>query len=112
MPIQVEATQVRMEDGLLVISLVPPIPIGGQSWQFEVLNRFGGVSGRIIKSMASGHYNVSGMNIVNSGQGVMNVAINSVDTSGLQWGNYAFTVTRLDSGNRQAATEGFLKIQP
>lgn len=112
MPIQVQAPLVRMEDGLLVVQLTPAVAIGGQSWQFECMNRFGGVSGRIIKNMSSGFIAVSGMNIVSSGLGTMNITINSRDTSGLPYGNYAFAVTRLDSGNRTAATEGFLLLLP
>ena len=112
MPIQVDAPFVKFDDGILVVTLQPSIPIGGQNYQFECQNRFGGVSGRIVKSMASGRYNVSGMNIVNSGQGVMNVTIDSANTSGLQYGNYAFTIQRLDSGNRSTVTEGYILILP
>lgn len=112
MPIQVQAPLIRMEDGLLVIQLAPSIAIGGQSWQFELMNRFGGVSGRIVKNMASGFLVSSGMNITNSGIGIMTVQVNSQDTSGLPYGNYVFAVTRLDSGNRTAATEGYLLLLP
>lgn len=112
MPIQVDAPFVRFDDGLLIVSLQPPTPIGGQNYQFECMGRFGGASGRIIKSMASGRYNVSGMNIVDSGQGRMSVTIDSVNTSGFQYGNYAFTIQRLDSGNRSTVTEGYLMVNP
>lgn len=112
MSVQADFSLARQEDGVLIISMTPVIPIGGQNYQFQVTKRFGGTSGLITKSMHSGFYNVSGMNIVNSGQGIMRVNINEVDTSGREWGNYSFNVQRLDSGNRTVVSEGYLVILP
>jgi hypothetical protein len=112
MPILADFTLCRYEDGSLVVSLAPGTNIGGWSMRFALQHRFGGISGIIEKWMASGYYGVSGMNINNSGQGVFNIGVNSADTSGLDFGNYAYTVERLDSGFRTILTEGYLQLTP
>lgn len=103
----------KFEDGVLTVVMTPATAIGGRSIQFEVSHRIGGsTSGMPIKSVASGYNNVSGINITNSGAGQFNVIINSADTSGLDYGNYAYQVTRLDSGNRTVISEGVFTVGP
>lgn len=112
MPVLVDAPYVQYTDGVLNVSLENPTPIGGWSVQFKIMKRFGGVSGLITKSMASGFYGVSGMNIIGSGNAHMRITLNTVDTSGLAYGNYAFKIERTDSGFVTPLTEGFLLIEP
>ena len=103
----------RQEDGVLVISLTPSAAIGGRNFQFSVGKRQGWTaSGLITKNMNSGFYGTSGMNIINSGQGIMSIALNSVDTSGRDFGAYAFKNEILDSGSRTITTQGYLLLSP
>ena len=97
------------EDGLLVISMTPEEPVGGWTLQTVVTKRFGGTP-LVSRYMASGYYGVSGMNIVNSGQGIFSVTLNSSDFSGKDPGNYAFQITRTDSGSRTNLTDGYLML--
>lgn len=104
---------VRMEDGTLTIEMVPAEPIGGWSLQFSVKHRFGGETNLITKVGASGFYlGESGVQIVNSGQGIFNVRLNAVDTSGFDFKNYAFLAERMDSGYRTTLAEGFITLTP
>lgn len=101
----------RYEDGVLNFGLEPPQPVGAWTVQFQVTQRFGSTSGLITKSISSGYNIVSGITVVNSGLGQMNIAINHVDTSGFQPGNYAYSVVRQDSGNVATLTEGYLLLR-
>lgn len=112
MPVIVNITISRYEDAVLTIGLEPPTPVGGHTIQFQTLRAFGGVSGLINKYVASGLNNQSGINITNSGQGIFNVRINELDTSGWNYGNYAYQVKRLDSGFATVYTEGFINLVP
>jgi hypothetical protein len=60
--------------------------------------------------MASGYYGVSGMNIVNSGQGQFRITLDAVDTSGFVAGNYAYEIRRLNSGNITSLTQGYITV--
>ena len=102
----------RYEDGVLTIPMVPPVAIGGWSIRYTEQKRFGGSTNLITKSVASGFNGASGITITNSGQGIFNIAINSVDSSGLEYGNDAFVVERMDSGHRTSLTEGYRLINP
>lgn len=102
----------QFSDGTLTIPLQPPTAIGGWNVRMTCMKRFGGVSGFFVKSMASGFYGVSGMNIVNSGNGTMNATINSADTSGMAYGTYAVVIERMDSGFRTPLSNGFLINTP
>ena len=75
-------------------------------------NRFGGISGFAIASVASGYNGQSGINITNSGQGVLNITIPSLATSGIDFKNYAFAIERLDSGFRTVLSEGYVLLLP
>ncbi len=94
-------------DGVLTIELEPPIAIGGWSIQYFETHRPGNLSGQVIKSMTSGFYAVSGMNIVNSGQGIFSMNVYATDTSGRCPGNYAFQFRRTDSGLHKVLVEGY-----
>ena len=112
MSVQVDFSLARYEDGVLTVSMEPPVPIGGWTIQFAVVKNFGGTNYLINKSVASGYNNASGINILNSGNGVFNVNINGVDTSGMNYGNYAHATTRLDSGAYTVLAEGNFTIGP
>lgn len=101
---------IKYDDGVLTIALTPPAPIGGWDLRFSLTKRFGGESLLVTKSCASGYNNVSGINIVNSGQGIFNVALSSVDTSGLQPGLYASRCERMNSGARTTLSEGYMVL--
>lgn len=104
---------IRKEDALLSISLNPPVSIAGWSLEFRVNKRFGSCSGLIIKSANLPTFNnVSGINVTNTAQGMFQVTLNSVDTSGFDFGNYAYGVQRLNAGNVTALSEGFLILLP
>lgn len=103
----------KKNDSTLTIPLSPPVPIGGWEVEFQLNQNFPlppKSSGLIVKSMASGFYGVSGMNIVNSGQGSFRVSIPSVDTSGLCAGNYAYAIRRTNSGFYTTLTEGYASL--
>lgn len=112
MPHEQDFSISRYVDVTVVIDVRPPMPIGGLDIRMTVSDRFGSTSPRFVKYMASGFYGVSGLAIVNSGQGVLSARIRSLDTSGLDWGNYAFEVKRWDSGNVTDLTQGYLILKP
>lgn len=102
----------QQEDGTLSIGLTPPTVISGWSLRFFVTKRFGGVSGLIQAYAASGFNNVSGINVVNGQQGIFQVSIPSVATSGMDAGNLSYTIARLDSGSRTILSEGYILLTP
>lgn len=113
MSIQFDMPLAKWEDGILTITLTPPQPIGGWDIRFHAQKRFGEVtSGAVVKSCASGFGGgQSGITIVNSGQGILNIRINEVNTSGWDFGNYAATVQRFNSG-RTLLSQGYLVLLP
>jgi hypothetical protein len=108
----VDFTLARYADGTLIISMAPPVAIGGWNLRLQVLNNFGGISGLIQKYSASGLNGMSGITITDSGNGVMQIQFNSQDTSGMDYGNYAMILEKLNSGSRTPIAEGFLTIGP
>lgn len=111
MPLQADYTLARYEDGILSLSLKTPSAIGGMSVEFTVMNRYGGEP-FIRNSMASGFIGVSGINITNSGNGVMATAIYDAQMSGKPYQNYASQWRRLDSGYMKVISEGYLIYTP
>ena len=98
-------------DSTVTIQLTPPTAIGGWSLEYRVTNRFGGVSGILIGSLASGYIgNVSGMTVTNSGNGIFSVQIRASVVSGWDNGAYSWTATRTDSGSRTVLAEGYLLL--
>lgn len=113
MAIQFDMPLARWEDGILTVELTPPTPIGGWDIRFKVQKRFGIASGLIQKSAASGFVaGQSGITFVNSGTGIINIAIQKPDTSGLDFGNYAVSIQRVNSGFQTALSQGFLILYP
>ena len=99
------------EDGILVISMTPPVPIGGWPIEWSASVAFGGTA-FVTKSCASGYHGVSGITIQNSGAGIFQVRINSVDTSGVEFGAYAQKCLRTQSGFQTEIENGFWNITP
>lgn len=113
MPVQADYSFVRMDDGTITVGLQEPTNIAGWGIQFQVSKRFDGGSGLIVKSMASGFVNgQSGITMVNAAQGIFNINLNGVDTSGLQPGNYASKCERINSGFHTTLTVGYLILLP
>ena len=105
---------VYQEDVLDSFVMSPPQPIGGWTVEARVSKRFGiGSSGLIVASAASGYGGgVSGITITDSGAGKMTFPINSPATSGFLPGNYATTISRLDSGFNTVLYQGYLILGP
>lgn len=112
MAVRTDFSLIRQEDATLNVPLTPAAPIGAWNLRFLMTQRFGDTSGLITKSVASGYNAVSGITVTNSGQGVFTVNLRANDTSGLEYGNYAYQLERLDSGNRSVLTEGYLTLRP
>lgn len=111
MPVINDFAWVQYDDGVLTIGLQPPVPIGGLSFQLTITKRLGGTP-ITIKSMTSGFYGVSGMQIVNSGQGIMQATVLSSDTSGLDCNNFAYQVRQTDFGANKVVAEGYEVLMP
>lgn len=111
MPLQVDYALAVGEDGTITLSLSTPVGIGGMNIEFVVMPRFDGEP-FITKSMASGFYGVSGMNIVESGEGIMRVNLYETEFSGRPYGNYASQWRRLDSGYHKIISEGYILRTP
>lgn len=108
-----ELSLISYSDGLLTIGLQPPTAIGGWAIDCKVTKRFGGESGLIQKSCASGYGNgASGITVTNSGQGIFAVRVNEGNTSGLDPGTYAILAKRTNSGFVTPLTQGWLILLP
>ena len=94
------------ENGNITLGLNPPVPIGGMTLQFSMYKRYGTIS-LVTKSMSSGYYNVSGMNVLNSGQGILQIQLNPQEVSGFDQGAYFYQVKRTDSGSATIMAEGY-----
>ena len=104
---------IRGEDAILSVSLNPPTSISDWNLQFRVNRRFGSCSGLIFKSADLPTFNnVSGINVTNAAGGMFQVRIDSVDTSGLSFGNYAYSTTRIDTNSQTVLNNGFLVLLP
>lgn len=114
MPIQADFVLAKFEDGVLTISMVPAVAIGAWDIRFQLNKNFGmgQGSGLINKSCCSGFNGVSGITVTNSGQGTFNVSIQGINTSGLDYGNYAYTVQRYNSGFSTVLSRGYLLLEP
>lgn len=114
MPTLADFSLAKFQDGVLTIGLAPPTAIGGWDMKFTLQKRLGSASsGLVNKSYVSGLTNgASGITITNSGQGTVNIAIKGADTSGLEFGNYAYTFSRTNSGHQDLLAEGYLLLMP
>lgn len=111
MPIISDFALISYENGVFTIGINPPAPIGGYGIQFDMMGRVGGIP-VVTKSMNSGYYGVSGMDIVNSGQGIFNITLLPSEVSGLQLirGNWFYNVQRTDSGSATSYSQGYRQL--
>lgn len=113
MPLQQDFDLARYEDGVLTVTLTPPTALSNETLVFNAAINFLCTSGLITKSCASGFLGgQSGITIVDPTHGVMNIQINSSDTSGLDCGPLAYTVERQTSGKNKVLVEGYLRLGP
>ncbi len=101
------------EDGLLTVSLSPPTPIADWTIRYMEQKRDGGISGFNFKYYgpdAGG--GVSGITLVDAGQGTFNVQLNAVDSSGMDPANYVWSAERMDSGFRTTVACGTKSLTP
>ncbi len=111
MAVIVDFSIAKSQDTDLVITLAPPAAIGGLDFLHLVFKRAGGEgSGLLSKSMASGFHGVSGMEIQNSGQGIMRITYNAVDTSGWETGNYWHQTFLTSSGEMTPVANGYILL--
>lgn len=94
----IDFTLGRSEKGTLNVTTNPPTMIGGWTLECQMTKRQGGATALVIKSMASGYYGVSGMDMVNSGQGNYTVGFFPAEVSGKDPGAYSYNISRTDSG--------------
>jgi len=90
----------KREDASLRVQLQNVTDTNAWNVQLTVARRFGG-SGFLSKNPFS-----------NDSLGEFRFAINAVDTSGLAFGNYAYEVTRIDTGGRIILTQGYIFLLP
>lgn len=103
---------ISLDQGFLSINMEPPIAIGQRSIDFTWGKRPGYLaSGYFDKYSSSGLDGMSGITITNSGLGQLNVAINSVDTSGLPYGVY-FYRCRFTDPPAITIAEGNILLEP
>lgn len=101
------------EDCTLTVSMAPPTAIGGWNLEFRMQRYFGETqSGSLLKSVASGFSGASGITITNSGQGILSIDLQSVNTSGLAFGNYSYDVRRTDAGQNTIISLGYCLLGP
>lgn len=112
MPIIADFPFVRGQDGTLTVTLTPATSISGWTIKAEFQKRFGGASGLIVKYLASGFAGVSGISLIDGAQGSFALQMKAADTSGLEYGNYSYTISRQDSGFATVLSEGFLLLKP
>ena len=113
MAINADLPIARFQDGILNVDVEPSVAIGGWTIQFKVTGRHGFMSGaKILKSVASGYNDSSGINVTNSGNGQFQVRIFGSETSGLNYGAYAMQVERIDSGSQTVLVQGYLQVKP
>lgn len=112
MPAFGDISLVKFEDATFVFPLTPATPVGGWSVEFLLTRRRGeGASGLVVKSCASGYgAGQSGVSVTDSGLGRFSVAWRGADGSGLDPGNYAFSLRRTDSGFSKELTQGTLVL--
>lgn len=113
MATNVDFSLYKNEDATITIYLSPPTATGGWTVEFRMQKYFGDTqSGGLLKSMASGFNGTSGIQITNSGQGIFAVDIDSRDTSGMNFGNYAYTFERTDSNQKTVLSLGYGIVGP
>jgi hypothetical protein len=113
MPLLQDFSLTLLEDGIVTLSMQPPTNISGWFLQFALSRRLGAEFPILTKYCGSGVNNfASGMNILNGAQGFLQIQMNSADLSGYSEGNYAWSITRLDSGFRTVIACGYEQYLP
>jgi len=113
MAVSIEVALSRFEDGVLTTTLAPPANISGWEIRYLVTKRVGGGSGVVERWAASGYGGgESGITITDSGQGVFTTDLRSVDFSGQDFGAYAVSIDRMDSGSRTKLAGGWYLNTP
>lgn len=107
MPIVTDYSLARSETGTLTVSMIPPTPIGGWTLEYRLTKRFGSSDYIILGSVTSGYNGVSGITVVNSGNGIVNITNQPAFVSGKTPGNYAWQLVRTDSGMATEIAKGF-----
>lgn len=108
MSVQVDFTLSRVEVGTLDIPLEPPTAVGGWTIEYQMWRRQGATGTPLsLKSIASGYDAVSGITMINSGQGMFRVSLAPADVSGMSPGNYYYQIIRTDSGQQTLLTQGY-----
>lgn len=117
MSINANYTLSLVENGTLIVSMIPPINISGWSIEYVQTERFGGAtarsgtgqgfSGTVTKWAASGYNNVSGINVTNGEQGIFSVSLLPADVSGQNPGTKAYFTARTDSGSVTILSAGY-----
>lgn len=106
MPLQRDFS-ISYEDGVLTISMTPPVDITNWTVQFQMMKRAKGTP-ILTKNMASGYVaGESGLTVVNAGEGFFNANLTAPEVSGLNDGNYFFLFQRTDSGSVTSLAEGY-----
>ncbi len=83
------------------------LALSGMVVTFEVQHRFGGSSGIIFKTSASGNVTLTA-----AASGLFTVSLRAGDTSGMPFGAYAFQARNAVSGNQAVLTEGYMNLLP
>lgn len=113
MTVQIDFALPSFVNGTLQVALAPPAPISGATIQFDLLYRFDSPQPIVSKYLASGYSNgESGCTLVDGAAGVFQITLTPADMSGLDNGNYAYTVRRTDAGNVASYTAGFRLCNP
>lgn len=103
----------RWANGTLQVTLAPPAPVSGQNIQFDLMYRLNSPQPIVSKYLASGYSNgQSGVTLIDGAVGVFQIALNPLEMSGLDDGNYAYLVARRDSGNVSPITAGWRLCNP
>lgn len=92
----------------LLINLAPPTSISGWTLALNVGRQFGGAGDLIQTSTAVS----GGITVQNAGQGVFSIPLTPSETSGLDFGNYAYWVRKTAPDNIITLIEGYLQVQP
>lgn len=97
MAVQVDYNLPLGQDGVVNVPLAPPTAVGGWSVLYT-MPRYQGGSGLVTLSCASGYIGVSGLTVLNSGQGIFQIQHDPAQVSGLDPGAYPYLLQRIGSG--------------
>lgn len=107
MAIQMDFSFTAGQDGVIHVSLQPPMPIGGLDIEFTLCKRQGGtplITGLCGSGFGAGQ---SGITVTNSGVGQFDVAMPGRLTSGWEPGNYYHRTRVTTSGRNTPLVDGY-----